>query len=335
MSDNKITAFHFDATQHAPAQSFDVLPKGWYMLQATEAEVKPTRTGDGKYIAVTVEIMGPDFAVNRKMWKNFNVENPNPKAVEIGVAEFSAFLHAVGVLQVTDLQQLLMKPCYAKLSIRKGNDDYDDSNDIDGWKSLSEQVKLATPNVVKAGANGGITPPPGFGGPAAAFPAPVQNTAAPQAPLQANPFTQPQQPFAAPAPQQAPQPAQAPQFAPQQPAQQPVAQPQQQPQPQFAQPAPQQQAPVQQPAQQPAAQPVVPQPQQPQFGAQPWATTTVSGEQQAALNAGTAPAQPQAPAEPPHPAQQAEAPWAAAPAETPAPFTDGQVQQPAPWNTPA
>lgn len=333
---DKITGFQFDATNVAPSQSFDLLPKGWYQMQATDAEIKPTRDGTGQYIALTVDVLGPQFAANRKLWSNFNTVNSNAQAVEIGMADLSALMHAIGVLRIQDLTELLMKPFLGKVKIRKASKGYDDSNEIEGYKPINEPVKLAEAPIATASAGAAVTPPPGFGGPAQPFSAPTAQPA-PQ-------FAQPQQ---APAPQfaQPVQPQQATQQAPQQvaqpqfaaPQQQPMAQPQQpmqpvqpqqpaaQPQPAFATAQQPQQPVAQQPVQQPAQQPV----QQPAFGAQPWATATVDPAQQAAQNAaGGAQQAASAPQEPPHPAQQAPAPWQET-AEQPA------VVANQPWANPA
>ena len=39
--------------------NFEPLPEGWYNSTITGAEIKPTKAGDGKYIAVKYAITGP------------------------------------------------------------------------------------------------------------------------------------------------------------------------------------------------------------------------------------------------------------------------------------
>ncbi|QPB12074.1 hypothetical protein PQD09_gp53 [Providencia phage PSTCR4] len=329
MSD-KITSFQFDASQHNPAQTFDTLPVGWYVAQVVDAEVRPTRAPGGMFIATTFEIIHPEFAAGRKVWANYNVQNANPQAVEIGMNELAALSISAGVPQFNDVQQLQMRPLHIKLKVTKPKDaDEEPRNEVSGYESVQKQVKYATANVGTTGNT--MTPPPGFAGQAPnAFPSqPAQQAAAPQG------FTAPTQPnFAAPQ-----QPAQPQTNAPQQPANQPWNQ-----QAQQQAPAQQAQQAVQagtQPWNRPQA-PVVeaqPQPQTQQTqapdtqAAQPaWAQQQVDPAAQAAANAPQQTgqvAQPNAPQEPAHPAQQAPAPWQTGASQPVA------GQTPAPWNQPA
>jgi len=63
--------------------SFEPLPEGWYNAQITGAEVKDTKAGDGKYIAVKYAITGPTHQ-GRVVFGNLNIKNASTKAEEIG-----------------------------------------------------------------------------------------------------------------------------------------------------------------------------------------------------------------------------------------------------------
>lgn len=321
----KITAFQFDATQHNPSQTFDVLPVGWYVAKVVDADIRPTKAPGGQYIAATFEIVAPEFAAGRKVWANYNIVNANATAQEIGQNEFAALTLAAGTPQISDLQQVFERPIYIKLKITK-QDGQEDRNEVSGYKSTQEQVKL----VDKPNAPAGMPQAAGFAPAPGGFP--QQPTQPMQQPQQYAPASGPAQGFN-PAPQQV---VQQPQVAPQQPQQawnqpqQPVQQqaPAQQPVQQPWNATPAQQAPVEQPVQQP--QPVT-QPQQQQAAvnsAAPWAQQQVDSQGNAAANTAQ-PQQQQAqqPQEPAHPAQAAQAPWqtGAQPAATGT----------APWNTPA
>jgi len=76
--------FGFDTDDYNPSdRNFEVLPKGEYTLKATEAEEKPTNKNDGSYIATTFEVVKGEHA-GRKIWMNFNINNPSDKAEKIG-----------------------------------------------------------------------------------------------------------------------------------------------------------------------------------------------------------------------------------------------------------
>src|SRR5690606_14954828 len=96
---------HFDATNVAPSEDFSPIPVGEYSAHIVDSDVKPTKNNTGHYAELEFEVTAGEFK-GRKVWARLNLDNPNPKAVEIAQRELSAICHAVGVLQVTDTQQL-------------------------------------------------------------------------------------------------------------------------------------------------------------------------------------------------------------------------------------
>src|SRR5688572_22710867 len=79
----------FDAPQVQPDTGFDVLPAGWYKVAVTESDIKPTKDGQGMYLAVTYTVIDGQFR-NRKIFGRFNLKNNNPMAQEIGYKQLSA-----------------------------------------------------------------------------------------------------------------------------------------------------------------------------------------------------------------------------------------------------
>lgn len=206
------TALNFDARTVAPATGVsDPLPAGWYNVQITDSEMKPTKDGSGAMLVLTFSVLDGNY-VNRKLWSRLNLRNNNATAVEIAYKDLSAICHSVGVLQVQDSAELHGKPMKVKVSVRAATAEYEASNDIKAYKNINENVGGATA--------GG--PPPGFGAAPAGFApqqAPAMQQQAPQfaapapTPAQAPaPTWQPpaaQQPWAgAPVQQQAPAPVQ-------------------------------------------------------------------------------------------------------------------------------
>jgi hypothetical protein len=290
---------NFDATQVEPDTGFDTVPAGWYNVMMDESDLKPTKDGAGTYLQARFNILDGQYK-GRKLFARLNIRNANAQAQEIALRQLSAIGHAVGVLHIQDSQQLHGLPLKVKVKIRKGDDNYEDQNEIISYKNINEQVET-----VGSGQGAGAPPPQGFQQPSQQQPQgfqqpPMQQPV--QQPVQQQPQFQPQQ-----------QPVQQ-QPVQQQPFQQPQAQPQQ-----FQQP------PAEQPQQQPWAQPPLatapqgqPQEQHPfQTQQQPPAQPT----QQQPWNGGAAPpqGQPQQPVQqqPVDPnagaaaqAQQAPPPWA-------------------------
>ena len=48
---------NFDASQVDPSVALDPLPAGKYVAVISESELKPTKTGVGKYLQLTFQIM--------------------------------------------------------------------------------------------------------------------------------------------------------------------------------------------------------------------------------------------------------------------------------------
>lgn len=103
-------------------KEFEVLPDGEYKVQCTDVNLKDTKSGSGKYIATTFEVISPGTGLGRKIFMNFNVANPNAKAVEIGLKQLKSFLQAAKVQNADKLENvdsLLGLQCMVKTKIKK------------------------------------------------------------------------------------------------------------------------------------------------------------------------------------------------------------------------
>lgn len=185
---------NFDATQVEPDTGIDVVPAGWYNVMMDESDTKPTKDGAGTYLQCRFNIMDGQFR-GRKVWCRLNIRNSNAQAQEIALRQLSAIGHAVGVLHIQDSQQLHGIPLKVKVKIRKGDDNYEDQNEIIAYRNINEVVDTGA----AAPAAGGV--PAGFGAPPAQAPAGFAPQTAPaQPPVQTAPPAQPwAQPAAAPA----------------------------------------------------------------------------------------------------------------------------------------
>lgn len=108
--------------------SFDPVPAGEYTLKALEAEEKPTKSGDGSYIAVKFEICKGEYE-GRKVWANFNINNPSEKAQKIGRQQIVSWATAAGKPNASDTDALIERPFKAVLGIEKSAG-YSDKNNI-------------------------------------------------------------------------------------------------------------------------------------------------------------------------------------------------------------
>ena len=130
--------------------NFEPLPEGWYNSTITGAEIKPTKAGDGKFIAVKYAITGPSHQ-GRVVFGNLNIKNPSTKAEEIGRQQLGEIMRAIGLAKVTDTDQLIGGNLGIKLSVRTG--DYA-GNEIKAFRALNGAAPapvsiLSTPSSVK------------------------------------------------------------------------------------------------------------------------------------------------------------------------------------------
>lgn len=233
---------NFNAANVVPDTGIaDPVPAGWYVVMATDSDIKPTSNGAGARLAMTFTIQEPAQYAGRKLFTGFNIKNDNPVAQDIAFKQLSALAHAVGILQVEDSQQLHGQPLKVRVKVKPASGQYEAGNDITAYRNMAEQVKLGAADPAAASASvatnapaagGGMQQPAGFGGgmqmqqPAMQMQQPV---------MQQQPVTQMQQ-------------------QPQQMVQQPVQQMQQQPMQQAQQPMQQAQQPTDQAWQPPQAQ---------------------------------------------------------------------------------
>lgn len=87
---------------------FGLIPSGEYTAIIEGAEMKDTRAGNGAYLSLTFQIVGPTHA-GRKIWNNLNLDNPNPKAVAIAENDLADICRATGVTSLPDWPGYLAK----------------------------------------------------------------------------------------------------------------------------------------------------------------------------------------------------------------------------------
>ena len=149
---------NFDATQVAPQEDFTPLPTGEYVAQIVDSDLNPTKNGNGHYLELTLQVTEGE-GKGRKVWARLNLDNPNPKAVEIAQRELSAICHAVGKMQVRDSQELHYKPLVIRVEFvpADGVKTTRDGNEIKAWKAIAggavTQVAPGTAHATPASAS--------------------------------------------------------------------------------------------------------------------------------------------------------------------------------------
>lgn len=131
---------------------FDAIPAGWYNARITEATVKSTKAGNGSYIKIRYDIIGPTHQ-GRVVYGNINILNPNQQAEQIGIQQLGSLARAIGLEVISDSDQLLNSEVQIKLAVKKDTTgQYPDQNEVKGFKAV--EGFAVTPQVTKA-----ATPP--------------------------------------------------------------------------------------------------------------------------------------------------------------------------------
>jgi hypothetical protein len=109
---------NFNASEVSTPQSgYEPRPAGEYTMQVVNSDMRTTKSGDGRYIWLEFDILtGP---VRGKFFDRLNIENPNPKAVEMANRQLAAICDALGFVVLQDTEQLHMKPLKVVLKVEE------------------------------------------------------------------------------------------------------------------------------------------------------------------------------------------------------------------------
>jgi hypothetical protein len=164
--------FGFDATSVAPSAPMELIPPGKYVAHIIASEMKDTSTG-GQYLKLEHEILDGPHA-KRRLWNNLNLVNSNATTVEIAQRQLSAICHAIGVLKVSDSEQLHFKPLLVTVKIRPAGNDKSGvmrqaQNEVGGYEpaggnrvvspSANQPVRQTQSSAPVTSSSGGGVPP--------------------------------------------------------------------------------------------------------------------------------------------------------------------------------
>lgn len=114
----------FDATAHDTEQrDYEELPNGTYELEVEASDVTPTKDGRGTILKTTMTVLRPESHAKRKIFTNYNLENPSAQAQEIGQRQFASLCRAIGVGEVEDSEELHFHAFMAKIGLGKPSKD--------------------------------------------------------------------------------------------------------------------------------------------------------------------------------------------------------------------
>lgn len=140
----------FDHTEVDTTDSFEPIPAGEYTVEVVETDVKPTKSGDGTYVALQLRVVDGEFE-NRRIYTNINYINPNPKADGIGKRQLAMLCSAVGLKKpLEDANELCNVPVKAVVLVEPAKDNYGPRNSVRAYKPLNGVSPVVADRQVQA-----------------------------------------------------------------------------------------------------------------------------------------------------------------------------------------
>ena len=127
-----------DQPDASTGEDFAPLPPGWYPVEIDAAEVKDTKRGDGKYLKLTMTVLGDAFG-GRKLIHNITLLNPNEKATQIGMRDLAGLGQACGLQAIGDTGQLVGATIDVRTKVQKGRNGYGDDTKVTAYAAVGSK----------------------------------------------------------------------------------------------------------------------------------------------------------------------------------------------------
>ena len=127
---------YFDVNNETELPDFELLPPGDYTVMVAHASEETTRNGDGKYVGIELEVVG-GVEGGRKLFSNFNIVNPSPKAVEIGRSDFAKFLRACGKPVINTPEEVQGSTLKVTVGVKKRKDNGENQNVVKKYTAVN------------------------------------------------------------------------------------------------------------------------------------------------------------------------------------------------------
>ena len=133
----------FDPHEELAGTNYDPIPDGEHTCIVNSSAWKDSASG-GNYLEIEFSIFGGQFE-GRMIWDRLNLVNPNPTAVSIAQQDLASICRAVGVDKISDTEELHYKEVIVTVTIRKGDNGYEDSNEIKAYAPAGRSAPAAAP----------------------------------------------------------------------------------------------------------------------------------------------------------------------------------------------
>ena len=128
----------FDQTELNSSPSYELLPKGNYIAQIVNSEIKENRNG-GNRLSLQWEIVDGQYA-GRMIFQNINIAHANPEVVRIGRQNIAQICNAIGRSSVNDSSELHNQPMQIRVITKEDKTgQYEPQNEVRGYSALQGQ----------------------------------------------------------------------------------------------------------------------------------------------------------------------------------------------------
>lgn len=139
MSKLNIDLSEIDTDSVGEGGGWSAFPSGEYRVMITKSELKDTRAGNGKRLALELTVLSSDEWNGQKHWEGLNVINPNPTAQRIAHEHLAMLADAVGLprdfLKTTGTGALEGKVVLAQIARVKAKESQIEYADKDGYEN--------------------------------------------------------------------------------------------------------------------------------------------------------------------------------------------------------
>jgi hypothetical protein len=148
----------FDANAVDPNVGFPLVPPGKYVVNIVDSDMRPTKDGNGQYLWLEMHIMA-GLETGRRVYDRLNLINNNETTVKIAQQTLSQICHAIGIMSVSDSEQLHARRMVVDVRVEPGKGAYRDSNRIVAYHAADSQAAAATAKPPHADASRSAPPP--------------------------------------------------------------------------------------------------------------------------------------------------------------------------------
>lgn len=131
----------FNHEEHEKIGDFTPIPRGEYLAQVVESEIKMTKKAkesgkpaDGQFISLKFKIIQGE-SEGRILFTNLNIINPNQQAVEIANRELATICEAMGLGPIDETEELHGIPVVIRVEVSPETASQPARNEIKGYKS--------------------------------------------------------------------------------------------------------------------------------------------------------------------------------------------------------